>query len=386
MMKHIVHKNMMWMLSAAMAITSMFMSSCEKKDSRGDVTTITVDLGAKEHTVNLSDIADDVTFVQLEATDKSMFGNIDKLMEDKGRYVVVDKESASAIFIFDSQGHFLQKIGRKGKSKSEYIELTDAAIGNECVYVYDARSKKVVRYSFDGKYMDTYPFDYTATSFRHVSGDLFAFYCGYSSNFSLSENGKMPNLILYDFGSKELRKDLLFAETCSYDAMPVEVNNMNPYLYGSLLTDVYDIDADGAYVKAVIDYGKSYNEEQASFVKDACAGVADMNKFQYKMAEGAFPMLVNFLDCGNAYISFCVNKGRLFYNFHFLKSGKAIEGVGEGCVPVKDDMYDCITLLPKAAGDGFLYTDIEPSEVDAKMLPNVDADGNPVMVKIKLKE
>lgn len=121
---------------------SLFLTSCEGKKSDADVQTIEIDLGTKENIINLSDIADEITFVPLENTGESMLGSIDKLMIDDGRYVIVDKEAAAAVFVFDSKGRFLHKIGRKGKSKSEYIELTDAALGNGNVYIYDARGKK----------------------------------------------------------------------------------------------------------------------------------------------------------------------------------------------------------------------------------------------------
>lgn len=365
---------------------SLFLTSCEGKKSDADVQTIEIDLGTKENIINLSDIADEITFVPLENTGESMLGSIDKLMIDDGRYVIVDKEAAAAVFVFDSKGRFLHKIGRKGKSKSEYIELTDAALGNGNVYIYDARGKKVIRYLMDGAYVESYTVDYDATAFRHVSGDLFAFYCGYTANLSLSDNGKIPNLIMYDFKSKELRRDFMYNEGCSYDAMPIEVNNLNPLLYGALSTDIYDIDEDGAQMIAKIDYGKSYNEELSAFVKGARAGVADMKEFQTKMQDGAFPMLINFMDCGNMYFAFCANKGKLFYNFHYLKSNKVVNAVSDGCVPVKDDMYDCITLLPKAAADGFMYSDVEPDAVAPEIVPDIDDNDNPVIVKIKLKD
>lgn len=244
----------------------------------------------------------------------------------------------------------------------------------------------MIRYLMDGAYVESYTVDYDATAFRHVSGDLFAFYCGYTANLSLSDNGKIPNLIMYDFKSKELRRDFMYNEGCSYDAMPIEVNNLNPLLYGALSTDIYDIDEDGAQMIAKIDYGKSYNEELSAFVKGARAGVADMKEFQTKMQDGAFPMLINFMDCGNMYFAFCANKGKLFYNFHYLKSNKVVNAVSDGCVPVKDDMYDCITLLPKAAADGFMYSDVEPDAVAPEIVPDIDDNDNPVIVKIKLKD
>lgn len=362
------------------------LASCQDSVTTADAKILKIDLDAAEKVINLTEIADSTIFVPLETTDKSRFGSVDKLMVDEGRFIVVDKELSASIYVFDANGRFVNKIGQKGKAKNEYIELTDAAMGNGSIYVYDARGKKVVRYSMDGKSQDTYPFEYTATSFRHVEGDLFAFYCSYSGNSSLSEDGNAPNLIFYDFGTKGLRKDLMFKETCSYEAMPIEVNNLNPYLYGSLSDEVYDINKRGKQTVVKLDYGDSYAKEQSAFVKKACAGLCDMKELEKKMGEGTLPMLVNFMDSGNAYFVFCVKKGKLFYEFLSKRTGKVVSAVRAGGIPVKDNLYDGIVLMPKAAADGYIYTDIEPSAVNPKMNVKVDEDGNPVIVKIKLKD
>lgn len=371
-------------LSAAIII----MSACgDISPDNKDFTKVEINLDTKENIVKLSDIADTVTFIPLETKEESRLGSIDKLILENGNYIIVDKQLASAVFVFDQRGKFLQKIGRKGKAKNEYIELTDAAVDNDNVYIYDARGKKVICYSMDGSYIETYPFEYTATEFKNVKGSTFAFYCTYSHNADLAEGDKMPNLIICDLKSGEMKKDMMFASSCSYDAIPVVPNNMNPFLYSSLSDEVFDVGEDGKAPVAKIDYGKQYQERLSEFIKKVSSGLAGMNEFQEAQAKGSFPMLINFMDAGNAYFTFCVKGATLYYDFLFKKSGTNVCATAEGEIPVKDDFYGCMTIMPKAAGDGKIYVDIDPSATAGENLPvDVRPDENPVLAVIKLKE
>ena len=62
---------------------------------------VKIDLEAKENVLKLSEIADTVTFVALETNEQSRFGNVDKLMIEDDKYIVVDKELSSAIYVYD---------------------------------------------------------------------------------------------------------------------------------------------------------------------------------------------------------------------------------------------------------------------------------------------
>ena len=111
-----------------------------------------------------------------------------------------------------------------------------------------------------------------------------------------------------------------------------------------------------------------------------------MSDIQKSQALGSFPMLINFMNTGNAYFAFCVNGGKLFYNFQFHESGKTLCGVAAGKLPVADDMYGCIALMPKAAGNGNLYLDVDPSASSKLKLPiEAGPDANPLIATIKLR-
>ena len=118
----------------------------------GDPEIVKIDMDAEEKVVNLSELTDSIVFVPLETNETSQFGNMDKLIIDEERFIIVDKDVSSAVYVFDSEGHFCNKIGSKGRAGNEYVNLTDATVGNGNVYIYDAYSKKIVCYAMDGTY------------------------------------------------------------------------------------------------------------------------------------------------------------------------------------------------------------------------------------------
>lgn len=352
----------------------------------GNPEIVKIDMDAEEKVVNLSELTDSIVFVPLETNETSQFGNMDKLIIDKERFIIVDKDVSSAVYVFDSEGHFYNKIGSKGKAGNEYVNLTDATVGNGNVYIYDAYSKKIVCYAMDGTYKETYPFEYIATDFRYIGGNTFAFYCSYSPNMELAEGDQVPNFILYDIESKSLQKDMMFDATCSYDALPISSNNLNPYLYDALSREIYGINEKDKYLVAQIDYEEPYNKMQDEFLKRAYSGLANMKDLDEAKAEGTLPELRNFMNTGNAFFVFCTKGSKSFYNFYFYNTGKTVHAVGNK-VPIKDDLYASIKMIPKAAGNGNLYVKVEPSYVSGEKFPvKVQPNDNPVIAIIKLKE
>lgn len=172
----------------------------------------------------------------------------------------------------------------------------------------------------------------------------------------------------------------MFKETCSYEAMPIEVNNLNPYLYGSLSDEVYDINKKGKQAVVKLDYGDSYAKEQSAFVKKACAGLCDMKELEKKMGEGTLPMLVNFMDSGNAYFVFCVKKGKLFYEFLSKRTGKVVSAVRTGGIPVKDNQISNSCYLFSKHYLHILHR--KPHELGFLVFPEETLDG----VKFFLKQ
>ncbi|MBO7478091.1 MAG: 6-bladed beta-propeller [Salinivirgaceae bacterium] len=88
--------------------------------------------------------------VILETTDDCLLGSATQIGYRGDTIIIFDKPGQSILF-FDSKGHYLSKIHRVGRSRTEYVEINDLCFTNDEVIIYDWEGK-IVAYGFDGKF------------------------------------------------------------------------------------------------------------------------------------------------------------------------------------------------------------------------------------------
>ena len=158
-----------------------------------------------------------------------MIGAIDKILRtDNSDIIVVDKDVASSIFVFNDEGRFKCRIGTRGLGMAEYIKIEDVTYGYGFIYVWDSVQKKVLKYSENGDFLDSYKFDYTAYSLCCINENLLSFCCDYTPNYSLYKDKKYPSVIYFNTAENEIAGYLYFNE---------DVNNL---AYTSTLNNLYD--------------------------------------------------------------------------------------------------------------------------------------------------
>ena len=121
---------------------------------RSRVNKISVDLDKKNDEVDLKKVIDSVSFIRLEMSQNSIIGHIDKVYFDDGKIFVVDRTSAKAIFIFDDQGNFINKIAAVGKAPNEFLEIQDVAIDkeNKRIVLLDLAGRRCIFFNYNGDY------------------------------------------------------------------------------------------------------------------------------------------------------------------------------------------------------------------------------------------
>lgn len=91
-------------------------------------------------------IIQSIRYIPLETNEKSILGDIGKLLYLNGMFYIHDRKQMS-IYQFDKWGNFVKKIGTIGRGPGEYVSIqafdVDAK-GN--IYVWDAMSHKLVIY------------------------------------------------------------------------------------------------------------------------------------------------------------------------------------------------------------------------------------------------
>lgn len=106
-------------------------------------------------TIESKDLIADISVVRLESSWKNVIGHIDQLLFADDKIIVFDRYKAKAIFVFDKNGKFLNRIGMLGHGPQEYVEPSYIALvpGKEQVAVFDLSPKKVKIYELNGKFV-----------------------------------------------------------------------------------------------------------------------------------------------------------------------------------------------------------------------------------------
>jgi len=98
-----------------------------------------------ESNINLSDLIDSVEFVVLETNENNQISQIDKVIDFRNRFYILDRISGRRVLVFDHKGKFLFQIGRNGKGPGEYIIPYDISIdeaGNN-LYLIDVQNRRI---------------------------------------------------------------------------------------------------------------------------------------------------------------------------------------------------------------------------------------------------
>lgn len=106
-------------------------------------------------TIESKDLIADISVVRLESSSRNIVGRIDQLLFADDKIIVFDRYKAKAIFVFDKNGKFLNRIGMLGHGPQEYVEPSYIALVPEKnqVAVFDLSPKKVKIYNLEGKFV-----------------------------------------------------------------------------------------------------------------------------------------------------------------------------------------------------------------------------------------
>lgn len=149
---------------AATTIAAILLAACggkgKKSVSEDGVPVIykeDIQMMPADSVIDLSRYTESWDTVFLEATDQSLVGNIDKVFCYDGLLFVGSQYSYDdyVIMVFDYSGHYLNRIGFKGRARQEYLGVgcwTVDSVRKE-VLIYDYASHRVLYYDYAGKYL-----------------------------------------------------------------------------------------------------------------------------------------------------------------------------------------------------------------------------------------
>lgn len=363
-------------------------SHSQRQVEESGVVRIDLPLERDEHVIKLSEVADSIRYVPLETTDSCLIGSIDKLLcTEAGRFVVVDKEIASAVYLFDADGRFLNRIGSRGQGHGEYIQIEDVTCGGGYVYIWDSNLNKGLKYTEQGKLSAEWKFDYTAYSIHCLREDLLAFACDYTPNFSLERGGKYPSLLIYDAASDKLSADLFFDEEMDGTGYALTLNNLvDGNLYLPLNDTLYSVGTEGVSARYVLQYADRYRKNKEEYIRRTRTEPMTADKAEEAFAQGAYPHLITYLACDSVSMLFLRMQGYLYYGFYYPRTGVYKEASSKKW-PVVNDLDERFMFAPRCAVGDRAFCVAEPAAFlkDGKDSLSIREEDNPVIVEVFMK-
>lgn len=110
------------------------------------------------------------------------FSNIEVDVTADGRIVVLDAPSAT-LFVFDSAGALLQRMGGQGDGPGELNAAHHMGVAGDTIYVVHG-AQELSRFTVNGEYVGRTRLTYLPAAFHHTAGKLFAHRSTYAMDYS----------------------------------------------------------------------------------------------------------------------------------------------------------------------------------------------------------
>jgi hypothetical protein len=137
---------------------------------------ILIDTRNAKEIADLSEIIEDIDFINLETSDSFLIGNIDKVMFSKNSIFILDANKARGIFTFNRSGNALKKYKSIGKGPQEYIQLYDIIVSpdRENIQIL-ADAQKVIKLSRNLEFVNESFLGFRGYCFASISDQNFYF-------------------------------------------------------------------------------------------------------------------------------------------------------------------------------------------------------------------
>ena len=410
--------NMRFFLFGSVLLFLALFTGCrnsEKKsdeDTNGLLKTIIIPkpLGIKD-----VDIIENLEFITLEATDKSLFGVVSKMRIYQDRIYILDAIYAAALFIYTMDGKHLATIGdNKGGGPFDFVKLFNFEIDyvNNQLLVMDSWGQKFMIYDLDGNFIKR------VDSNLHVT-DAVLLPNGYIVHAKSSDEHILPGQSNSKIFITDDNQNII-KEGFEYD----DNKNINIHSYGIIRSSldgdivfaprlrdtIYSITFDSITPKYAIDYGVNKKVSQSvlnNIQRDSENPTKAWKEFARHVNDGYLCFLGNNVESDDYLYLYLGHHNNIVSVFYNKKTNRSIavslnyytdEIVG---LNIKSEKYKFLMdkLLESekynllcADSDGYFYGALNESLIEAvirlhpelKDLDNPE-DMNPILFRYKIK-
>lgn len=159
-------------LSKILLLSIITLCACSTQKEEEQSNKIVFDL-SKAVNMDLSDASLlDKQIVQLASSDSVIVPPYSNLIINNGEFILYSQRTHQ-IFRFDSDGNFINYIGKRGEGPAEFVEMNDILIDNNTIEVLDREA--IVRYQLNGEFIEKVNTEIPAFSFASTN-DGYWFY------------------------------------------------------------------------------------------------------------------------------------------------------------------------------------------------------------------
>ena len=134
-----------------------------------------------DHSLPLSEIADEITAIELETTDESLInpGELVRIIITENYIITVEFSLAgfSQVLVFNRDGKFIRSVGARGQGPGEFNIIINAAFDdkNNRLFIFSWPPSKIIRYQLDGKFLEESRLDssWIIWDLNYINNELF---------------------------------------------------------------------------------------------------------------------------------------------------------------------------------------------------------------------
>lgn len=235
-------------------------SQVSQSENIGEGLRIDVDL-TKQPILYTSDLYDTMSYVKLETRPDCMIGTISQLLFIDNKFVISDYNTAKSIFVFDSKGKFLNKIGRQGRGPQEFDSPDDIVFNkyrNELI-IWSNNDKKLLTYKPDGSFVSEVKLDWRIYALSVLDENTLILYFNNMVNTNIAK-GEEYNFVCVDLKGNVISRQMpfnsdndKFSGPCQSSFYSYKDSVLFCYPYSNSIFKIYK---DTLVLKYFVNYGK----------------------------------------------------------------------------------------------------------------------------------
>ena len=209
-----------------------------------------------------STLYDTISYIKLETNPNCVIGVIDNILHINNKFVIVDMTVAKSIFLFDSNGRFIKKIGVTGRGPQEY-DSPDGVVYNKYrdeIIVWCNNLKKLLTYKLDGSFVSEIKLDWYIYALSVYDKNTLLLYFNNVVQSTLSKKDAF-NFLFIDLKGNIIAKQAqieikpdMFSGPCKYSLISYKDFTLFTFPYENTIYTVYK---DSSMVaKYFVNYGE----------------------------------------------------------------------------------------------------------------------------------